>query len=139
MTSPIIPVIDISPLGEATEERQHQVIHDVATACETIGFLIISGHGIAPEIFACAFAAAFEFFDLPAHEKQRTWPNVSGRQRGYAPFASKGLAATLGHDLPLDLRESFFLGPLDNHRDYYGQIADAAVAYSEHLWPGGAV
>ena len=135
MTSPIIPVIDISPLREGAKDVQSKVIQDVATACETIGFLIISGHGIDPEICDRAFAAAFEFFDLPAHEKQHTAPTVSGRQRGYAPFASKGLAATLGHDLPPDLRESFFLGPLDNHRNTYGQIPDAAVAYTENLWP----
>ncbi len=135
MTIPTIPVIDIAALREGTAASKRQVAHEVRTACETIGFLIISGHGIPPDIFARAFRAAFAFFDLPLHAKLRAAAQTSGQQRGYAPFASKGLAATLGQDAPPDLRESFFLGPLDDHRAYYGHVPDAAVAYRDNIWP----
>ncbi|MDH3603585.1 MAG: isopenicillin N synthase family oxygenase, partial [Candidatus Tectomicrobia bacterium] len=120
---------------EGTAEAKQQVAREVLTACETLGFLIISGHGIAPEIFDRAFSAAFAFYDLPLHEKQRAAAHSSGQQRGYAPFASKGLAATLGQEAPPDLRESFFLGPLDDHREQYAHDPNAAVAYRDNIWP----
>ena len=135
MTSPIIPVIDITPLREGTAPQKQQVVQAVRTACETIGFLVISGHGIASGTVDRAFQAVFDFFDLPEADKQQTAAQTSGQQRGYAPFASKGLAATLGQEAPPDLRESFFLGPIDGHRASYAHIPEAAVAYRDNIWP----
>lgn len=135
MTSQIIPSIDISPFREGTADGKRRVAHDVSTVCERIGFLKIAGHGIEPGIFERAFDAAFAFYDLPLSEKQAAAAKTSGQQRGYAPFASKGLAATLGQDAPPDLRESFFLGPLDDHRVFYGDLPEATVAYRENIWP----
>lgn len=135
MTSQIIPTIDIAPFREGTAEHKRRVAHEVMMACERIGFLRIAGHGIAPGVFDRACHTAFAFFDLPLPEKQAAAAKTSGQQRGYAPFASKGLAATLGQDAPPDLRESFFLGPLDDHRVTYDDLPDAAVAYRDNIWP----
>ncbi|ETW99739.1 MAG: hypothetical protein ETSY1_13880 [Candidatus Entotheonella factor] len=135
MTSSIIPVIDVTPLRKGTAQQRQHAVAAVRTACETIGFLLISGHGIAPEIIDGAFRTAFDFFDLALADKQQAVPHMSGQQRGYAPFASKGLAATLGQEAPPDLRESFFLGPLEDHRDHYAHIPEATVAYRDNIWP----
>ncbi len=135
MTSSIIPVIDITPLRQGTAQQKQHTVKAVRTACETIGFLLISGHGIAPEIIDGAFRAAFNFFDLPLADKQQAAARMRGQQRGYAPFASKGLAATLGQEAPPDLRESFFLGPLEDHRVSYAHLPEATVAYRDNIWP----
>jgi isopenicillin N synthase-like dioxygenase len=52
------------------------VANAVAQACETIGFFVITGHGIAPDILTRLIAEARAFFDLPEAREdpdQATW------------------------------------------------------------------
>ncbi len=100
MTRQIIPIIDITPFREGTAKHKLRVAHEVLAICESIGFLRIAGHGIASDVFDRACRTAFAFYDLPLHEKQAAAAKTSGQQRGYAPFASKGLAATSGSGCP---------------------------------------
>ena len=53
------------------------------------------------------------FFDLPLEEKLRCAPTNRGASR-LQPFASKSLGRTYGVETPPDLREQFFVGPLDD-------------------------
>ena len=47
------------------------VVEDVRRACEEIGFLVIAGHGVDPELVAQVGSLSREFFDLPTEEKLR--------------------------------------------------------------------
>ena len=121
-----VPTIDISK-REAAEE--------VARACEETGFLNICGHGFPQELLARAQRDLFAFFDLPAEVKNRWHPTGPAKQRGYHGFATRGLAYTLGEQTPPDLRETVFLGPVDDHRAYYAKLPEAATSYAPNLIP----
>jgi isopenicillin N synthase-like dioxygenase len=135
-----IPAIDIEPFLRGDPAGRRRVADAVRRACEEIGFLVISGHGIAPQTIGTLFERGFAFFDQPATEKSRWHPDGEAKQRGYHGMATRGLSATLGKDAPKDLRESLFLGPLDDHSVAYAHIPEARTAYAPNLipdWPEG--
>ena len=129
-----IPAIDIAPFFES-DAGKRAVAKAFARACEETGFVIISGHGVAPKVLDEFFRLAFAFFDLPHDEKMRWHPTGEAKQRGYHALATRGLASTLGKEAPMDLRESIFVGPLDDHRAAYAHIPEARTAYSPNLIP----
>ena len=130
-----IPGIDIAPFLAGSPADRRAVAAEVAAACRDIGFLVISGHGIARETLASTFERSFAFFDLPAEVKAGWRPTGPARQRGYHGVATRSLAATLGQQTPLDLRESVFLGPVDDHREYFARLPEAATAYAPNILP----
>jgi isopenicillin N synthase-like dioxygenase len=123
-----IPRIDIAAFRDGTAKQK--VARDVADSCRDIGFLVITGHGLDRAVLAAAFDLTRRFMDLPHDVKNRWHPEGPSKQRGYHGFATRGLAATLDSDIPPDLRETLFLGPLDDHRRHFGDPA-AQNAY----WP----
>lgn len=128
-----IPSIDIHPF--LTGAAQERVAKEVAEACERIGFLIISGHGIEQDELNRVLSLTERFFALPQAEKDRWHPAGNARQRGYHGFETRGLANTLDNDAPLDLRESLFLGPVDDHRTAYAHIREASTMYAPNIYP----
>jgi len=121
-----VPTIDISG---------HGIAEEVARTCKETGFLIISGHGFPLELLERAQRQLFAFFDLPAETKNRWHPSGPSKQRGYHGFATRGLAYTLGEQTPPDLRESVFLGPVNDHRAYYAGLPEAATSYAPNMIP----
>lgn len=130
-----IPAIDIGPFLAGDPDGKRRVAAEVARACREIGFLVISGHGIAPETISTLVERGFAFFDLPTEVKARWHPTGEAKQRGWHGMATRGLSATLGQNAPKDLRESLFLGPLDDHRAEYAHMPEAATAYAPNLIP----
>ena len=112
-----IPVIDISPFLNGSDKKG--VAEKVTNACKNIGFLIISGHGIEPTTVEDAFRKSRQFFNLEQKKKNLYHPQQKSQQRGYHAFATRGLAYTLGRDAPPDLRETYSLGPLNDHKKYF--------------------
>src|SRR5262249_43835491 len=111
----------------------------VAMACEEIGFFKVSQHGVALDLVAQAFATASEFFDLPPEVKDRSRPPRSSSARGYHALRTKNLAKTpprpQGYDTPPDLREQFYIGPLNSRSQEFAHIPGAAELYAENIWP----
>ena len=130
-----IPVIDIEPFLDGDPAPTGRIAREVAEACERIGFLVISGHGLPDSVLERGFQATRGFFDLPQEEKDRWHPTGPSRQRGYHAFATRGLAYTLGEKAPPDLRETLFLGPVDDHRDHYAGMPEAATSYAPNVLP----
>ena len=128
-----IPAIDIAPFLDGSDKPS--VARRVAEACERIGFVIVSGHGIEPAVIDRAFERSWAFFDRPRAEKDRWHPQGPSRQRGFHGFATRGLAYTLGEETPPDLRETYFLGPVDDHRGHFANPPDAANAYAPNIYP----
>ena len=128
-----IPVINIASFLDGTDKER--VATEVADACKNIGFLIISGHGVKPKVIQNAFDKSKQFFDLPQSEKNKYHPNGPSEQRGYHAFATRGLAYTLGDNAPPDLRETYFLGPLEDHREHFKKIYGAEKAYAANIFP----
>ncbi len=130
-----VPAIDIDPFLSGTAADKLAVAAAVRKACEEIGFLIVSGHGLPVETTEDLVTRSFAFFDQPNAAKARWSPTGAARQRGYHGVATRSLSATLGNDAPKDLRESLFLGPVDDHAHAYAHIPDATAAYAPNLLP----
>ncbi|KAJ3331428.1 hypothetical protein HDU93_009768, partial [Gonapodya sp. JEL0774] len=65
-----IPVIDIAPFWQGgSEEARLNVVKEVKSACENIGFLIIKGHPVPPKTIEAALSTAHDFYTLPLEKK----------------------------------------------------------------------
>jgi isopenicillin N synthase-like dioxygenase len=129
-----VPVIDVSGLaGDAAARRD--VAARIGAACESIGFLCITGHGVPADLIGRVRAAALAFFDLPEADKRRIAVRPPS-YRGYIPLASEGLARSLGRkDAAADLKEAFSMGPVDVPDDAYHTGPDARPHFLPNVWP----
>ena len=126
-----IPIIDLAA-GDADA-----VAHAVGAACEHIGFFIIVGHGVDPDVLARASAAGTSFFDLPVEEKSAF---ELGDSQGlvmdglrYNGLEKEALAASLGEKTPADLKESIGFGPVDLGRPWPGRPAELEPALRDYF------
>jgi isopenicillin N synthase-like dioxygenase len=135
MPEATIPVIDVGPYVAGDLAGTRRVAHAVDVACEQIGFLTITGHGIPDALLRQIFEVSLAFFDRPLAEKLALASNHPGIPRGYSALASKSLGRTYGLDAPPDLREQFFVGPLDDWAADFHRFPDAAKVYAPNVWP----
>src|SRR5271156_5930979 len=82
-----VPIIDIGPYWGGGEAGKRDVAAAVDRACRDIGFLVISGHGIAPEMVEETREVARGFFDLPIAEKLRVGQPAPTVFPGHTPLA----------------------------------------------------
>jgi len=128
-----IQTIDLDRFVDGSD--RDGVARQAARACEEIGFIIVSGRVLPHDLLQRAFAASRGFFHLPPQTKAQFTPATKGQQRGYHGLATRNLARTTGQDAPPDLRESVFLGPIDDHNAYFADLADARPAYTANIVP----
>ena len=128
-----VPAIDLAPFLSGGDRAA--VVRDFRAACEQIGFVVVCGHGLPDRLVEHAFAQSLAFVAQPAEVKRAATPTVAGQQRGYHGLATRNLGRTLGADVPPDLRESFFLGPIDDHRAHFAFIPEAAASYAPNILP----
>jgi isopenicillin N synthase-like dioxygenase len=95
-TSPI-PSVDLTPVlgGGFDGPASRQVLESLHAACAEIGFVSVTGHGVAMEIIDEAVASARTFFALPEEAKlevaPRAWKRTSpNAYRGYFPSRVNG-------------------------------------------------
>src|SRR5712692_187172 len=135
MAEPAIPVIDIGPYRAGDPGGTTRVAEAVGAACEQIGFLVITGHGVPDALVRRVFDVSLAFFDLPLAEKLAIRSDDPGVPRGYSALASKSLGRTYGLDAPPDLREQFFVGPLESWAAHFRSFPGAARVYAPNVWP----
>eukprot|EP00746_Dinoflagellata_sp_MGD_P137529 gnl/MRDRNA2_/MRDRNA2_71299_c0_seq1.p1 gnl/MRDRNA2_/MRDRNA2_71299_c0~~gnl/MRDRNA2_/MRDRNA2_71299_c0_seq1.p1 ORF type:complete len:315 (-),score=49.56 gnl/MRDRNA2_/MRDRNA2_71299_c0_seq1:76-1020(-) len=132
------PIIDIAPFfadgsDDATKDR---IAQDVASACETVGFFIVVGHGIPMECLDNCSREARKFFGQAPHIKEKVAAN--GRAYGFFPFNTEALGYDADVSKRPDLREAFSMGP--QHSPAPGMPTDDTVVkfcYQETPWPEG--
>jgi isopenicillin N synthase-like dioxygenase len=98
-----VPCIDLSEFLADAPGAAAQLAAAVGQACEQIGFLTITGHGVPAGLIERTAAAARAFFDLSDAEKKLLKLTAGA---GYSPLQGETLAATLGQKAPADLKES---------------------------------
>ena len=134
MFSETVPVIDLGSYFDGTEDDKRAVGRAVDAACRSLGFLVVSGHRVAPALIADIRAVSFPYFDLPTAEKLAL-RMPADRYRGYTPMLADNLAASLGEQSPPDLREAFSIGPVDMPRDPYHTARQAGTFFANNVWP----
>jgi isopenicillin N synthase-like dioxygenase len=122
-----IPIIDIGPFIAGSPEGKRRVAQEVGRACEEIGFLLITGHGVPEELIDKTYSLARAFFDLPAEEKLKVRTTPAGV--GYMPLQLESLAASLGKTTPADLKESMNIG-----RDFEQDLWPQRPAEAKATW-----
>jgi isopenicillin N synthase-like dioxygenase len=100
-----IPVVDISGLTRTDSVLRSAVAREIGTACRSIGFFAIQGHGIPASQIDDAFAAARAVFALPPEAKSELAIGLHGHNRGYVGM---GVEALDEHTAP-DLKEAYNL------------------------------
>lgn len=136
MTLLTVPVIDIAAYRNGTEAAKRAVAQKIGEACRDIGFLIIAGHGVPPELVASVDDVSREFFDLPLEEKMRVVRPAPDVTRGYIPLEGESVARSRGeYDAPGDLNESFMIGPVEVGTTDYYHGPGAGRHFAANLWP----
>jgi isopenicillin N synthase-like dioxygenase len=102
--APAVPIIDLTPWFAGSDRDRAAVAAAVDDALRTSGFLLITGHGVPPELRAETRAVAREFFALPASVKARYAIAVGGR--GWIPPGAEANGYAEGTATPPDLKES---------------------------------
>jgi isopenicillin N synthase-like dioxygenase len=102
--------------------------------CRNTGFVVLSGHGIAPDVVGNMWSAMQSFFAQDVAAKQAVAPAPPGAPYGYLGPNQEALARSKGVQTPPDLKESF------NGRAYVlnAQSAapiDKAIALATTPWP----
>jgi len=102
----LVPIIDLKNF----KGDQKAVAAEIGRACEEIGFLAITGHGVDPKVVANVEAASRAYFDLSTTEKRKI-PMTDDYPFGYSGFAEENLSQGYGVKRLPDLKEMFCIGP----------------------------
>src|SRR6476646_3230475 len=129
-----IPVVDIAPFAEGGARDREAVARQVDSACSGLGFLIISGHGVADRLIDDMRGVSLAYFDRPIEEKLKL-RMPPDRYRGYISLGSEALSYSLNEESPPDFKESFSIGPIDPPDDAYHRAATPAKFFAPNLWP----
>ncbi len=130
-----VPVIDISPYRGGEASARLALAAQVDRTCREIGFMVISGHGVDPELVAAVEEVSRAFFDLPLAEKMRIVRPAPDVTRGYMPMKAEVLVRSRGGDAPGDLNESLMIGPVDADGSAYYRAPEAGRHFAANLWP----
>jgi isopenicillin N synthase-like dioxygenase len=103
-----VPVIDLAPWLAGDDRARAAVATEVDAALRSVGFFLITGHGVPEQLRALLRAQARAFFALPEEVKQGYAVTVGGR--GWLPPGAEANGYAEGTATPPDLKESFAVG-----------------------------
>lgn len=86
-----VPVVDIAALGSGDAAAEAAAVEQLRRAAAQVGFLHITGHGIAPAVIERLQAAAKRFFAQPLNTKLGSYIGQSTNHRGYVPEGEETL------------------------------------------------
>jgi isopenicillin N synthase-like dioxygenase len=131
----LVSTVDLGGWFHGDQAARAVVVAKVDAECRRIGFLRISGHGVAPDLIERMRAVTTAFFDRPEGEKARYLITDKARNRGYTAFGTEALAYSLGVDSPPDLFEAFNCGveQVDEGDPYIA--AERHRLFAANVWP----
>jgi isopenicillin N synthase-like dioxygenase len=106
--APSVPVIDLGPWFDGTDAGKADVAAEVDAALQSVGFFLVTGHGVPRELRGAVRSSAREFFALPTEVKRRYSVTVGGR--GWLPPGVEANGYAEGTETPPDMKESFAVG-----------------------------
>jgi len=101
-----LPLIDMAPLLDRGDGAAREAVaFAIEKACRDSGFFYVTGHGIAPALFARLDSASRAFFALPEEQKLEIRMSHAGRAwRGFFPVGGE---LTSGKP---DIKEGIYFG-----------------------------
>jgi isopenicillin N synthase-like dioxygenase len=87
-----VPVVDIGGYFSGTAAEKQRVAREIGEACRTIGFLLVSGHGVSSELIERTQGTGRAFFDLPDTVKRRFGAPDPSIYRGYYAMETNAVA-----------------------------------------------
>ena len=131
MTTPDIPLLDISVWRHGTEAERRRLAARMDRALRRSGFLLIENHGVPTGLRQRIRAEAGKFFALPAERKRAYATSVGGR--GWIPQGGEANAfyGEVADPARADLKES-----ITNGRDFLtGDAATDEQWFAPNVWP----
>ncbi len=131
-----VPVIDISPYFTGSPAERKNLARKIDAACRSIGFLVVSGHGVPASLTENAQAVSRAFFDLPVEVKKSVVSKTASAYRGYRGLEASVLAYSRDDkDAAPDHRELFSIGPIETDpSDPYYSTAEGARTIIPNIW-----
>jgi isopenicillin N synthase-like dioxygenase len=103
-----VPIVDLQPWFDGTDDGRAAVAARVDEALRESGFLLVTGHDVPADLTQRVRAHARRFFALPSERKARYAVPVGGR--GWLPPGAEANAYSEGTETPPDLKESYSVG-----------------------------
>jgi isopenicillin N synthase-like dioxygenase len=131
MTTPDIPLLDISVWRDGDAGQRARLAARMDQALRQSGFLLIENHGVPADLRRRLRAEAGTFFALPAARKRRYATPVGGR--GWIPQGGEANAfyGEVADPARADLKESLTIG-----RDFRTGDAETDEAwFTPNVWP----
>lgn len=124
----MIATVDISR-WYAGGEQADAVAAELDEGLQQAGFILVTGHGIDPELAARVRAASRKFFSLPDDVKRRYSVSVGGH--GWIAPGAEANAYAEGTETPPDLKESYSLGA----ETTVGDPEVDRIWFAPNVWP----
>jgi isopenicillin N synthase-like dioxygenase len=124
-----VPTIDLSPWFAGTDEGKASVAAQMDAALQSVGFFLVTGHGVSRADRTAVRAAAREFFALPVADKQEYAVTVGGR--GWLPPGVEANGYSEGTETPPDMKESFAVGA----HTKTGNAGIDEFWFPDNVWP----
>lgn len=138
-----LPIIDISGFDSPDPARRQQVATEWGKALETLGFVLISGHGISGSLCTKLHKAATAFFDQPVDQKD-VWASHDGKPVGYVRLFAESVGKTYGQNEWPDISESLSFNmstadctPEGNWPDTEPELLNLINDYSKNVYDLG--
>ena len=96
----------------AKSSKRKELAAEVDALCRESGFLLLSGHGVPPDVIGEQWRAVSSFFSQSQEIKTEVSVPYPGYPYGWIGPNKEALAASKGDKTPPDLKESFNGGPL---------------------------
>ena len=130
-----VPLIDIAPYLAGSPEGKRHVAAEVGRAATEVGFYVITGHGVDPDLIEQVESVSRGFFDRPLAEKMAL--RIAGEPGavGYSAVGDIALAYTRGKVAPFDLNESFQIAKVDAADEAYFGQESAQGLVPKNRWP----
>jgi isopenicillin N synthase-like dioxygenase len=128
----VVPVIDISGFLTGTADRE-DVVRAVDAACERVGFMVITGHGVPAELIDRMYHATQRFFAQPTEVKEALASPRGNHYRGYQLPTSFVYSEGGPHDLAEGYEIARYDAPEDLIAAGYGP--EWVATYEGNIWP----
>jgi len=132
-----VGIVDLSGAFEPGPARD-EAVNAIRRACEDVGFIVITGHGVSKATLARIEAKAREFMGLPVDEKLRYARN-DGIYRGYTPAKAASIGLSHDDDSKRELCELFTVNRFDDPEAARraGLREGREGFFAPNIWPEG--